>query len=73
MTNDEKKTVRAFKTAFLNDSGELVLSKLGEFCGENRDIFVRDNERVNAYMQGRLSVIIEIKNIIKENENGENN
>lgn len=51
----------AFLRTFSGVDGETVLDFLSNFCGENTDNFVRDNERMNAYMQGRFSVMIEIR------------
>lgn len=49
---------------FVFDGGESskkVLADLAAFCGADEDGFIADNERANAYMQGRLSVFLHIK------------
>ena len=49
---------------FVFDGGESskkVLADPAAFCGANEDGFIADNERANAYMQGRLSVFLHIK------------
>ena len=49
---------------FVFDGGESsrkVLADLAAFCGADEDGFIADNERANAYMQGRLSVYLHIK------------
>ncbi|MBS1369726.1 MAG: hypothetical protein HPZ91_07185 [Lentisphaeria bacterium] len=56
----------AFLRAFSGQDGEIVLEHLADFCGEGRDNFVRDSERFNAYKQGRLSVMIEIRNRLRK-------
>lgn len=61
----------AFMRIFSGQDGEIVLEHLADFCGEGRDNFVRDSERLNAYRQGRLSVMIEIRNRLKQKGNGE--
>ena len=43
------------------ESSRKVLADLAAFCGADEDGFIADNERANAYMQGRLSVYLHIK------------
>ena len=57
---------------FVFDGGEssrIVLDDLGKFCGYGSDGFIADNERMNAYMQGRLSVILHIKKQLNKGQN----
>lgn len=57
---------------FVFDGGESsrkVLADLATFCGDGTDGFIADNERMNAYMQGRLSVFLHIKNQLNKGQN----
>lgn len=56
---------------FVFDGGESsrkVMSDLAAFCGADKDSFIADNERANAYMQGRLSVYLHIKQLTNKGQ-----
>lgn len=65
---DEKKKREYFCLTFLNDTGMAVLEELEDFARFNDGQFIPD-PRLEAYMQGRRSVICEINKIMKGKEN----
>ena len=72
MSSDhEKKSVtltRAARDIFLfSDNGKLVLAHLERFCFADQETFNPDSA-VTAYNQGRRSVILEIRRLLKPTE-----
>jgi hypothetical protein len=68
MSPDKKR--HYFQKVFTSDEGQKVLLMLAEFAHADDADFCQD-PRKDAYMQGRRSVILEIRNIIKEKESDE--
>lgn len=67
MTEDEKR--HSYVLTFSGVHGETVLEDLERFANYDRCDFCND-PRKETYMQGRRSVICEIKRILKESKNG---
>lgn len=61
----QEKTRYAFQDAFSGEKGERVLRVISDFCAENEHGFIEDVQK-SYYVQGRQSVIAEIRNILKE-------
>ena len=61
-----------FQKVFLSGEGQKVLEELAEFAHADDADFCND-PRKDAYIQGRRSVIMEIRKVLKEeiNEDGE--
>lgn len=68
MDPDKKKYY--FQKVFCSDEGQKVLELLAEFARADEAEYCQD-PRKDAYLQGRRSVIMEIRNTIKEKQNGE--
>jgi hypothetical protein len=51
---------RHYRHTFNTPSGRIVLNDLRQFCGHNRDLFVKDNERLEACYLGMLRVFLRI-------------
>ena len=70
MKKEEK--IYLFQKVFLSGEGKKVLEELAEFAHADDAEFCND-PRKDAYMQGRRSVIMEIRKVLKEeiNEDGE--
>lgn len=64
MTDPDKKRA-AFQKVFCSDEGIVVLRELAEFARADEAEYCTD-PRKDAYMQGRRSVIMQIRNTIKE-------
>lgn len=65
----KKKTIDGkahFPAFFTSPEGRLILKEIEKHCDYAQDVFSIDNERVNAYNQGRQSVAIWINKVIKE-------
>ena len=65
---DPDKKRHCFQKVFGSDEGILVLQSLVEFARADEAEYCQD-PRKDAYMQGRRSVVLEIKNTIKEKNN----
>ncbi len=61
----QEQTITAYKTIFPTEHGKLVLDNLSMLCGEDRDLFDKDNERQTSYNLGAISVIAHIRWMIK--------
>ena len=67
MSDNEKRILsQAYSTAFASVHGKIVLEDLERRYRYGQSVFTADSERVNIYAQGAQSVIINIKNKIKE-------
>lgn len=64
-----KKINKAFYEIFASENGEIALKYLEELGKLNDDTFCRDSERLNCYLQGRRSIVIEIKKLIERGKN----
>ena len=63
----DEKTRWAFKRLFATDEGAVVLRVLGEFARADEAEFCSD-PRKDAYLQGRRSVVLEIRKILEEQD-----
>ena len=61
----DEKTATAFGLVFASDNGRIVLEYLAEFAHADDADFCND-PRKSEYIQGRRSVVLEIRKIIKE-------
>ena len=69
MDEEEQRCIVAFRYTFDGVNGERVLEYLDRFCRTDEDLFTQDI-RQNDYLQGRRSVMLEIrKQLKKELEN----
>ena len=68
MTEDQQRFY--FQKIFLSPEGSKVLAALAEFARADEAEYCAD-PRKDAYFQGRRSVILFIRNSIKEVSNGE--
>ena len=69
MDEEEQRCIVAFRHTFDGVNGERVLKYLDRFCRTDEDLFTQDI-RQNDYLQGRRSVMLEIrKQLKKELEN----
>ena len=69
MDEEEQRCIVAFRHTFDGVNGERVLEYLDRFCRTDEDLFTQDI-RQNDYLQGRRSVMLEIrKQLKKELEN----
>ena len=69
MTEEERKRrIRdSFLRVFTSDDGVIVLRELAEFALADRADFCADQRKAD-YLQGRRSVVMEIRNQLKEKE-----
>lgn len=65
---EDSETRNAFLLTFQNDNGRIVLRKLADFAHADDAEFCTD-PRKDAYLQGRRSVILEIRKILKGTKN----
>ena len=63
MEQERKKYL--FQKVFLSGEGQKVLEELAEFAHADEAEFCND-PRKDAYIQGRRSVVLEIRRILKE-------
>lgn len=64
---EKRRRIRnSFLKVFENDDGQIVLSDLADFAHADDADFCGD-PRKDAYMQGRRSVVLEIRKILKGN------
>ena len=70
MKLEKNKRKYLFQKVFLTGEGKKVLEELAEFAHADDAEFCND-PRKDAYMQGRRSVIMEIRKSCKEEENNE--
>lgn len=68
MNEDQRRAV--FQRCFVSDAGRMVLEELSSFAHADEAEFCLD-PRKDAYMQGRRSVILEIRKWIKEKKDNE--
>lgn len=65
MSEDEKNQLRlAFHLVFNTDNGRAVLNELAEFVRADEAEYCAD-ARKESYMQGRRSVLLHIKKLLK--------
>lgn len=70
MTPDEQKKIAAdYRAAFHGPQGERVLKHLASHCFEDRRTFVEGSPDRTAYNEGRRSVLLGIRNMLKVNPN----
>ena len=62
---NEEKIRNCVKRIFSTDEGAVVLTHLAEFAHADEASYCND-PRKDAYLQGRRSVVLEIRNIMKE-------
>lgn len=60
---------KAMYQIFEGDNGKTVLEYLENLGRLNEDTFCRESERMNCYLQGRRSIIVEIKKSIERGKN----
>lgn len=65
MDTRQQKIRGAYLKVFSSDDGATVLQHLAEFARADSAEFCND-PRKDAYLQGRRSVVLEIRNIMKE-------
>ena len=66
---EKRRRIRdSFLKVFENDDGKIVLDDLADFAHADDADFCSD-PRKDAYMQGRRSVVLEIRKILKGNNN----
>ena len=65
MDAKQQKIRGAYLKVFSSDDGAIVLQHLVEFARADSAEFCND-PRKDAYLQGRRSVVLEIRNIMKE-------
>ena len=67
--DDQRQKIRdSMLKVFHSDDGVIVLRHLAEFAHADSADFCND-PRKDAYLQGRRSVVLEIRNIIKGERN----
>jgi hypothetical protein len=64
--NDIKDLINNYKITFESEQGEKVLEDLENRFHQNKTTFSKDAIEM-AYLEGQRSVILSIKNLIKEN------
>ena len=64
--NKEKTGLVHFPVFFTTPEGLQILKEIDKHCDFGNDVFNMQNERANAYNQGRQSVAIWIRKTIKE-------
>jgi len=64
--NDIKDLINNYKITFESEQGEKVLQDLENRFHQNKTTFSKDAIEM-AYLEGQRSVILSIKNLIKEN------
>ena len=65
MSSEEDKLRTAFGFVFSGDYAQIVLDHLAEFAHADEAEFCND-ARKSEYLQGRRSVVLEIRKLIKE-------
>lgn len=63
----DEKTRWAFKRLFATDDGAVVLRALTEYARADEAEFCSD-PRKDAYLQGRRSVVLQIRKILEEKD-----
>lgn len=63
----DEKTRWAFKRLFATDDGAVVLRALAEYARADEAEFCSD-PRKDAYLQGRRSVVLQIRKILEEKD-----
>ena len=62
------KIAAAFRRTFAGDDGEKVLEYLEKTCFENKSAFVPGDPQSSAFNEGRRTVLLDIKRLIKMEE-----
>ena len=68
MTPDEQKKLAAdYRAVFHGPEGERVLAHLATHCFEDRGTFIQDSFSKTAYNEGRRSILLGIRRMLKAN------
>ncbi len=65
MPDPQQRDIAAYKALFTTEHGKVVLNNLSKICGEDRDLFDRNNGRQTDYNLGAISVIAHIRWMMK--------